>query len=343
MRGLAERLAAQTEIPIEFWGWAGDQPFQPAPPHRGLWLARFPMPEYRGAWVVAQLAMKLRARRSRVRAVHITDPGALTGFAGRRLLATVYDLIPLRQAGTWRRPIERAGYQAFLHGLRSVDMFLPISNQTGNELVELLGALDGRLLVAPPGIDPVPGAEPASAAARPYFLFLGGPNPNKNLPLLLQALALTSDLREELLIAGRWLPRQIAALEGQVESLGLSNRVRHLGYVPAPALPGLMRSATALVIPSTEEGFGLPVGEGLAAGALVAHSRIPVLRETSAGSALTFDPHSAAELAGCLREAAAKSPFSADLRRRGTERAKRLTWDLAVENVLTAYRQVLTP
>jgi alpha-1,3-rhamnosyl/mannosyltransferase len=102
-----------------------------------------------------------------------------------------------------------------------------------------------------------------------------------------------------------------------------------------------MRRATALVVPSRLEGFGLPVGEGLAAGAAVVHSRIPVLEETSAGAALTFDPNSAEELAGSLRRASGDQLLNRDLRARGLRRAKNLTWDAAVERTLAAYRTVL--
>jgi alpha-1,3-rhamnosyl/mannosyltransferase len=102
-----------------------------------------------------------------------------------------------------------------------------------------------------------------------------------------------------------------------------------------------MRDATALVIPSLHEGFGLPVAEGLAAGAVVLHSDLSVLRETSAGAALTFAPRSIPELAACLRQAAGDSDLTESLRTRGLERARSLTWDAAVETTLAAYRAAL--
>src|SRR5689334_1218360 len=89
VRGLAGRLAAQSEVPIEFWGWGGEVPLMVRPPHSALWLSRPPMPEYRGAWLFAQLAMRRRARRSGAGAVHMTDPDALVQLAGRHVLATV--------------------------------------------------------------------------------------------------------------------------------------------------------------------------------------------------------------------------------------------------------------
>src|SRR5438270_4123031 len=54
VRGLAQRLAAQTEIPIEFWSWEGAAPIDTPPPHTSLAIRRPPMPQYRGAWLFAR-------------------------------------------------------------------------------------------------------------------------------------------------------------------------------------------------------------------------------------------------------------------------------------------------
>jgi glycosyltransferase involved in cell wall biosynthesis len=342
VRGLAQRLSTQTDVPIEFWGWQGDDALQPSPPHRALWLPRFPVPQYRGAWLFKRLAMRLRARRSSVRVVHITDPDALTPFDGRTLMATVYDLIPLKQGLGRRRLVARAGYNSYLKALGRVDTLFAISNETARDLVDTLGLAPNRILVVPPGIDLPASQGSGSSHARPYFLFIGGPDPNKNLPVLLSAVAICSELPEVLIIAGHWLPKQVTALNELLSSRGLSGRIRHIGFVPSKELADLMRGATALVVPSRYEGFGLPVGEGLAAGAAVIHSAIPVLEETSSGAALTFNPESAEELAACLRRAATDAELRNELRQRGAQRAQALTWDAAVQTTLTAYHAALS-
>lgn len=342
VRGLSHRLLAQSDVPIEFWGWAGEGRFEAPPPHRAVHLPRFPMPEYRGAWLFAQLAMKRRAARSEVRAVHLTDPDALTPLAGRKLLATVYDLIPLKQGLHRHGLITLAGYRRYLRALRHVDTLFAISGQTAAELVEMLHLPAKQVLVARPGIDLPASAGERLNPDRPYFLFLGGPNPNKNLSVVLEAMAICTELREELRIAGHWLPKHVAELDSHILAHGLSHRVRYVGFVPSSELAELLREGTALIVASRYEGFGLPVGEGLAAGAVVIHSRIPVLEETSAGAALTFDPESAEDLAACLRQAADQAHLQSDLRLRGVRRAKELTWDAAVETTLTAYRAALS-
>lgn len=341
VRGLARRLAAQTEVPIEFWGWKNGEPFDTPPPHRGLWLPKPPMPSYRGAWVFAQLAMKLRARRSTVKTVHVTDPDALTPLTGHALMATVYDLIPLQHPESRRRVVANAGYRSYLGALSRVDTLFAISQQTATDLTDLLHLPGDRIVIARPGVDIPLSSERTSPRRRPYFLYVGGPNPHKNLALILDAMAVSSELNEELRIAGHWLPKQVQSLIAQLVTRGLGDRARHIGFVPAFDLPGLMRDATALIIPSLSEGFGLPVAEGLAAGAVVLHSDLPVLRETSAGASLIFAPRSVAELAACMRQAAGDADLTERLRKLGLERAKELTWDAAVETTLATYRAAI--
>ena len=341
VRGLAKRLFEQTEIPIEFWAWSGGSSISPPAPHTALLLPRIPMPKYRGAWLFAQLAMRRRARTSKVRAIHLTDPEALTPLAGRKLLATVYDLIPLKQGLGSSRVLARTGYQSYMKSLVKADTLFAISEQTAADLIDMLRIPGSRIKLAPPGVDLPKPSGPAVKRTKTYFLFLGGPNPNKNLPVLLDAMAQCTDLDQEVRVGGHWLPKQVASLERQIESGGLKGRVLFVGFVPAEELAGQMRDATALVIPSLMEGFGLPVAEGLAAGALVIHSRLPVLEEISAGAALTFDPNSAADLAAALRRAATDTAVATELRTKGLERAEKLTWDAAVKTTLATYRSIL--
>lgn len=344
VRGLARRLSAQTDVPIEFWGWSGDIGVEVAPPHTALRMRRFPMPQYRAAWFFARLAMRRRAHRSPATVVHITDPDGLTPLGSRRLLTTVYDLIPLQQPRSRRRVLANSGYDSYVKSLPAAERLFAISQQTADDIQRLLRVPADRIVVARPGVDIPdipPAREPAAREGRPYFLFIGGPNPNKNLNVIVDAVTQAPELHEELRIGGHWLPKQVRGLEAQLAAKGLQGRVRHIGFAPADELAAMMRDATALIIPSLHEGFGLPVAEGLAAGAAVIHSDLPVLRETSAGAALTFDPRSASSLAAAMRRIAGEPELAAGLRRLGVERAKSLTWDAAVEATLATYRSAL--
>jgi glycosyltransferase involved in cell wall biosynthesis len=337
VRGLAARLLEQQAVPIEFWGWDDNLPFGPLPPpHRALWLPRLGVPRTRFPSLLRS-AMRIRLSLSRAAAVHLTDPNSLITSHRRTILTTVYDLIPLHQgpgAGG-------SAYRAYLARVRSAATVFAISQATAEDVVARLSVPQDRVVLAPPGVEiPAEVALPQPPLQGPYFLFVGSPDPHKNLALLLEALA-SGSLPERLAVVGGWPESSLAELRAKVEAAGLRGRVEHLGFVDATTLLSLYRSATAVVVPSLIEGFGLPVGEALAAGAPVIHSRLPVLEEVSAGEALTFSPASAEELAGCLARLSGDAQLRTDLRERGLRRARSLTWTAALESTLATYRRAV--
>ena len=325
-------------MPIELWGWSDDPPLQPRAPHRAVWLPRAGIPRTRFPSLL-RLAMFARAEGSRAAAVHITDPNALVVPPKRRVLATVYDLIPLHQGAAG----ETRGYRRYLRKLQSANTLFAISQATADDLVTTLRVPADRVVVARPGVDIPPAAASSAADARgKYFLYVGSPDPHKNVKVLLEAMRLRPQLAEKLVITGNWPEPLVSALRSQVEADPLlRGRVDHLGFVTHDLLLSLFRSSTAVVMPSLFEGFGLPVAEAMAAGAAVVHSRLPVLEEVSAGCALTFAPDSAEELAVCLTRISTDDALRADLRARGRARAESLTWVDALARTLDVYRVAL--
>ena len=332
VRGLAAQLMTQDEVPIEFWGWADHRPFEVRPPHSGLWLPRGPTPRTRFPFLLRQ-AMGVRARLSRARAFHITDPNALIEPRGRRVMATVYDLIPLH------RQSSSPAYRQYLARLKSTRLMFAISQATADDLVTSLGVAPERITVARPGVRLPELNEPVESPVKgPFFLYYGSPDPHKNLGVLLEAMKLVPDLKERLVIAGDWPAEFVAKLLADAD---LQDRLTHLGYVSPGRLLSLLRSCTAVVMPSLIEGFGLPVAKAMAAGAAVIHSRLPVLEEVSRGCALTFPPASPAELAACLRTLSLDGGLRQEMQDRGRRRAESMTWDEALENTLRVYREAL--
>ena len=340
VRGLAERLNAQDDVPLEFWGWRAPLPFAINPAHRTLLLPTHPMPQHRGAWLFAQAWLRRAAARSDAGAVHVSDPNALLILAGRRMMTTVHDLIPLTEGMPSRRVVQRLGYARYLQALREVDTLFVNSTDTAAHLAAATGRPLADIVLAAPGVELRDATAPAPDAL-PQFLYVGGPDPTKNVGTLLEAMALVPDLPERLVIAGHWTRRQRFRLAQRLRAMNLQDRVEHLGYVSADRLERLYAGATAVVVPSRREGFGLPVAEAMARGVPVAHSDLAVLREVSGGHAVTFDPGSAADLARALRELSGDPARRRALGAEGRERAAALTWDDAVAATLARYRRAL--
>lgn len=100
----------------------------------------------------------------------------------------------------------------------------------------------------------------------------------KGIHTILEACALPTILPVKLDIVGTG-PYE-AELRQRVEGLGLSDRVRFLGYVPNEELPEHYREADVFVLPSSTESFGLVFAEAMSCGVPIAASNVGGIPET---------------------------------------------------------------
>jgi glycosyltransferase involved in cell wall biosynthesis len=95
-------------------------------------------------------------------------------------------------------------------------------------------------------------------------------------------------------------PEEREYVERQAAALGLTARVRFIGYVPEEEVPALYEGALALVIPSYFGPTNLPPLEAVTLGCPVIYSDLPDFRELIGDAALYCDLTDPASLAGHL-------------------------------------------
>jgi glycosyltransferase involved in cell wall biosynthesis len=182
---------------------------------------------------------------------------------------------------------------------------------------------------------------------RPFFLFVGGISPHKNLATLLDGFAgLLRDDDATLVLAG---DRQAggfladsAALETKVRAdERLRARVVWTGHVGEDDLVALYQGARALVLPSLLEGFGLPALEAMSCGIPVAASRAGALPEVVGEAGLLFEPTDATALASALRRLLRDDDLVATLSARALERAAGFSWARGAELAAESFAQAL--
>jgi glycosyltransferase involved in cell wall biosynthesis len=102
-----------------------------------------------------------------------------------------------------------------------------------------------------------------------------------------------------------------------------------------------MAASALLVLPSLEEGFGLPVAEAMTAGLPVVCSRGSALEEIAGDAAMLVDPREPRSIAQGIERVLDDTIYAESLRRRGLERGARFDWERTSQQTLDFYRKIV--
>jgi glycosyltransferase involved in cell wall biosynthesis len=148
--------------------------------------------------------------------------------------------------------------------------------------------------------------------------------------------ALPRNRPEKLVLLGR-PPQSILA-----HPLVLDGRVLLLGHRPqASDALSIIAHALLHVVPSTYEGFGMPLLEAQALGVPVACSAIAALREIAGDSAAFFDPFSEASIANTILAVLSDPDRLSRLAQLGRDNARRYSWAGTARQTMAVYLRIL--
>lgn len=266
-----------------------------------------------------------------------------------RLVYTVYDV------SFWTYPQFTTDanrlvcQQGLIAALDRADGLLFISESTRRDFQRLLpgwleasGKPSAVTLLGPRESPlPVPGA--ATDRAGDCWLAVGTLEPRKNYETLLDALTLywpRSANPRPLLIAGGsgWKSETLKRRLAELETLG---RVQLLGYVPDAELVQLYARAFALVFPSWNEGFGLPVLEAMGHGCPVICSQCASLPEVGGDAVTYIEPAKAESICEAMLDLESNPARREQMVVAGLEQAGRFSWEKTARETLDFYERVL--
>lgn len=282
-------------------------------------------------------------------ATHYNVPLAYPG----KMLVTIHDLTHILDK-TFRRTIKSLLYaQPMLRiAVRRATHVVTVSEYSKRNLMELLGAQPEKITVIPNGVDGsfYPGDRLKALQninqlcqfEGPYILYLGNLKPHKNVEGLLRAfsiLAKKPDCDYKLLIVGDDGTGR-AELMRVANELRLGEQVVFVRRMEQGRLRELYCGATVTVLPSFEEGFGLPVLESMACGTPVACSGSASLPEVGGDAVEYFDPSSPESIACTLEKLLMSDELRAEIGCRGLERAKKFSWRTSAAAHLALYKSL---
>jgi glycosyltransferase involved in cell wall biosynthesis len=262
-----------------------------------------------------------------------------------RSIVTICDLFFLDRPEATRAEIRRDYAALAREHVRRADAILAISETTARDAAERLDVAEERVTVIHAGVDErfrdgasCPEDEPP---ASPYLLAVATQEPRKNLPRLLEAIAI--------LVRRGWDGRLLIAggpgldtpeIEERIERYHLRGKVETLGYVDAGLLPSLYRRSRGVVLASLWEGFGLPLLEAMASGTPVVASDIPVHREVAREAAVYVSSLDPAAIAGGIESVWSDDSLRSRLVAAGRVRVREFSWEGSARKAIDLYRRV---
>lgn len=307
----------------------------PRPPRRDSWLVRY---------LAAQPALAWAAVRTRPTLVHGMASDPVAGFPLRRQVVTVHDVVP------WTKSPADIGHRtawylaAQRRRLRSVAAVIAVSPGVAGDVERVLGVRAERIHVVPNGVAPVftpaPGPDDdthrAGAGATRYVLWVGSlrsHDERKALDTLIAAVA-AATAAPRLVLAGAAGDEstrvRASAAERSVDAV-------LTGYVSDERLAALYRGAAAVLLPSLDEGFGLPALEAMACGTPVITSRGTNTAALVCDGGLLADAADPRSVATAIDAVLGDAELAARLGRAGTRIAGAYTWDRAAELTVDVY------
>jgi len=269
---------------------------------------------------------------------------------------TFHDLIAWRTPSALKSIEAHERYVAMsFAALHSAQAVIAISNHNRSEILRELHLLPERVHTVHLGVDAGAFHErnevgnrsrlEALSVRRPYLLYIGTDYAHKNLKLLLDSYEIfrhrfptTEGPVPQLILAGApsFSLGSFYDREGQ-----WAPGVQYLGSLADDDVRVLYQEALAFVLPSSYEGFGLPVLEAMAAGTPVICSSLTSLPEVAGDAALYIKDFSPEEIAQLMLRVATSPDLRHSLIEQGQERVKEFTWQETARKTAQIYADVI--
>lgn len=179
-----------------------------------------------------------------------------------------------------------------------------------------------------------------------FLLYVGDITWNKNVPGILRSVKKTG---LNLVIVGKAIleknfdknnPWNQDLVEAQ-KMIEENKEVSCLGFVPTEDLVYLYNMATALIMPSFYEGFGLPILEAMNCGCPVITAKEGSIPEIAGEAAFYVDAYNTENITNGINEVVSNKKLKIDLSQKGLIQAKGFSWEKTAKQMINVYKKVL--
>lgn len=263
---------------------------------------------------------------------------------------TIHDLIFLRYPNTYdllsRLILERKTRYA----CKTATRIIAISEQTKRDIIDFYHTDPDKIDVVYQGCNPAFYHKESPEKIRSvrdeynlperYMLSVGTIEDRKNHSTIVKAIARLNEPEIPLVIVSKHTSLQ-KKLECEIQSLGITDRVRIINNVTFDRLPALYQGSQAAIYFSYFEGFGIPVLEGLASGVPVIAATGSCLEEAGGAGAIYCNPFAPDELADAMRQVLSDGNLRQQLSEGGKEHLKNFSTETLRDNLRKFYNRLI--
>ncbi len=258
-----------------------------------------------------------------------------------KIVTTIHDMVFWDQKDTLKKGV---GYWdnvlGIYHSLRVSDRIITVSEASKKSIVKHFPWAKDKIDVIYHGLSEEFINVDIKKKKDKYFVFIGGRNQHKNYDLLLKAFShlIKTNPDYKLCVFGQ-NDHTVKLEKSRYVELGIESKVHDYGIVSQKRVVELIQNSTAVVIPSINEGFNFPLLEGMACGAPVLSSDIPVSREIGREHVQYFD-NDEWHLLGLMKNVIQNS-VSYDKLKKAKNYACTFDWDRSYKSLLEVYKSCI--
>ncbi len=169
-----------------------------------------------------------------------------------------------------------------------------------------------------------------------YLFYVGNAHPHKNLESLIKAF----------LILQKNNPTLLLVLSGydhyfwqRLKKEHTHKNIIYTGFISDEQLVALYKGAQVYIMPSYEEGFGIPILEAFACFCPVISSKVGSLPEVGGDACLYFDPHNLDDLVEKITNVLKDQTLRKKMIAKGKNRMKLYSWEHLAKQTLEVYHK----
>ncbi len=275
-------------------------------------------------------------------------------------VVTIHDLIFERYPQQYSKIDVQIYRRKFKYACSNTDKIIAISEQTKKDIIDFYKINESKIEVCYQSCNDIFRQEISDTEKTrvkkkyslpdKFFLTVGSIIERKNLLTIVKALLqLKSHINIPLVVIGNGgVYKEIVKnyitknnLQNDVIFLSEKEGIKDVAsFKNSSDFPAIYQLATAMIYPSTFEGFGIPVLEALCSRLPVITSNISCLPEAGGDAALLIDPFSVNEMAAAMQKVFSNINFAAEMTTKGLIHAEKFSQEKTATALMNVYKNL---